>query len=61
MVIMVLTWVVKTYAVDDVPHLRRRHIIDLVKNSLIFSPIVGLLGHRQVGKTTFLNIFTNHY
>jgi len=35
-----------------VPHLRLRHIEPLLKKSLRFSPITGILGHRQVGKTT---------
>ena len=34
------------------PHERPRHLERLLKKSLGFSPIVGILGHRQVGKTT---------
>ena len=35
-------------------HIRNRHITELYKNILSFSPLVGIFGHRQVGKTTFL-------
>jgi predicted AAA+ superfamily ATPase len=34
------------------PHARQRHLRPLVEKALRFSPIVGILGHRQVGKTT---------
>jgi len=34
------------------PHLRKRTLEGLISKSLRFSPIVGLFGHRQVGKTT---------
>ena len=34
------------------PHSRIRYLASLVKKGLRFSPIVGILGHRQVGKTT---------
>lgn len=34
------------------PHIRKRHLQELLVKSLRFSPVVGLLGHRQVGKTT---------
>jgi predicted AAA+ superfamily ATPase len=35
-------------------HLRKRYIQPLFDEALRFSPIVGLLGHRQVGKTTLV-------
>jgi predicted AAA+ superfamily ATPase len=35
-------------------HERHRHIDDIFKTLLQFSPIVGVFGHRQVGKSTFL-------
>ena len=34
------------------PHERIRHLESLLRKSLRFSPLVGILGHRQVGKTT---------
>jgi hypothetical protein len=37
-----------------VAHQRARHIEDRYNKMLQFSPILGLFGHRQVGKTTFL-------
>ena len=43
------------------PHLRKRHVEKLLKESLQFSPIVGLFGHRQVGKTTLLSILSKEY
>lgn len=36
----------------NMPHLRTRYAQVLLQNYLGFSPIVGLIGHRQVGKTT---------
>lgn len=36
----------------NVPHLRPRHLENLLTKSLRFSPIVSVFGHRQVGKTT---------
>jgi predicted AAA+ superfamily ATPase len=37
-----------------VAHERKRHISDVFDQLLNFSPIIGLFGHRQVGKSTFL-------
>jgi len=37
-----------------VAHERERHIADIFDKLLKFSPIVGVFGHRQVGKSTFL-------
>ncbi len=42
-------------------HLRKRHILPAVEKLLTHSPIVGILGHRQVGKTTLLESLSNHY
>lgn len=35
-------------------HIRKRHIESYIQKLLGFSPIVGLLGHRQSGKTTLM-------
>ncbi len=35
-------------------HLRPRHSLEIYRKLLKFSPLVGIFGHRQVGKTTFL-------
>jgi predicted AAA+ superfamily ATPase len=35
-------------------HIRKRHAQEIAKKLLSFSPLVGIFGHRQVGKTTFL-------
>ena len=35
-------------------HLRKRHIEALLQKMAKLSPLVGILGHRQVGKTTLL-------
>jgi predicted AAA+ superfamily ATPase len=43
------------------PHLRNRHLSPLIIKSLQFSPIVGVLGHRQVGKTTLCTILGKDY
>ena len=36
------------------PHLRKRHLEAILRKALGFSAIVGIIGHRQVGKTTLL-------
>jgi predicted AAA+ superfamily ATPase len=35
-------------------HLRRRHAHEIYEKLLKLSPLIGIFGHRQVGKTTFL-------
>ena len=42
-------------------HLRERHAQQLFDELLKYSPIVGIFGHRQVGKTTFLERSCNSY
>lgn len=42
-------------------HLRKRHIEDLFNHLLKFSPIVGVFGHRQVGKSTFIASNVSEY
>lgn len=42
-------------------HSRIRHLTAFYKELLGFSPLVGVLGHRQVGKTTFLEANTKNY
>ena len=42
-------------------HIRKRQIVDDLIKTLAFSPIVGVLGHRQVGKTTLLESFSEDY
>ncbi len=43
------------------PHSRKRHIEEVLEKLVRFSPLVGILGHRQVGKTTLLSHFSNDY
>lgn len=43
------------------PHIRERHLAPLLWESLNFSPIVGLFGHRQVGKTTLVSQKVKEY
>lgn len=43
------------------PHLRKRYLESLLLKSLRFSPIVGLFGHRQVGKTTLCEGLSQRY
>src|SRR5258708_4144841 len=43
------------------PHERTRYVTELFKKSAAHSPLVGVLGHRQVGKTTFLNQVSQNY
>ena len=42
-------------------HTRIRHLTEHYKELLGFSPLLGLLGHRQVGKTTFLELNSKKY
>ena len=43
------------------PHQRRRDLSDWLGKMLRFSPLVGLMGHRQVGKTTLAQTFAAQY
>lgn len=43
------------------PHQRQRHLRDLLLRTLRFSPITGILGHRQVGKTTLASELSTAY
>ena len=42
-------------------HNRKRHIDDVMDTVLKHSPVVGLFGHRQVGKTTWINARAGEY
>lgn len=42
-------------------HARKRFLEELVQKTLGLSSLVGILGHRQVGKTTFLQQLSSHY
>jgi uncharacterized protein len=44
-----------------VPHLRSRHLRQILLKTLRFSPIVGVFGHRQVGKTTLCSGIGGEY
>ncbi len=43
------------------PHERSRHLRSVLQHLATLSPLVGLIGHRQVGKTTLLEAITRHY
>lgn len=43
------------------PHYRSRYLQNNILQALKYSPLVGVLGHRQVGKTTFLQHISDHY
>ena len=43
------------------PHTRLRHVEPAFQKLCSFSPIVGIFGHRQVGKTTFLEAHSSDY
>lgn len=45
----------------NMAHDRPRHMCDIFANLLSFSPIVGIFGHRQVGKSTFLASAASDY
>src|SRR5687767_9170138 len=42
-------------------HERRRHLKAVLQHLATLSPLVGLVGHRQVGKTTLLEAISQHY
>lgn len=42
-------------------HDRNRSVLSLYQKLIKASPILGVFGHRQVGKTTFMNQVTSHY
>lgn len=43
------------------PHLRQRRLAEILLKVRSHSPIIGILGHRQVGKTTLLEQLTHRY
>ncbi len=43
------------------PHFRERHVVSLYQKLIGASPIVGVFGHRQVGKSTFLAASVRNY
>ncbi len=43
------------------PHLRHRHLSSNIKKGLKYSPLIALLGQRQVGKTTLSTHFSKSY
>lgn len=43
------------------PHERPRHLRSVLQHLATLSPLVGLIGHRQVGKTTLLEAISQHY
>ncbi len=43
------------------PHFRNRHVTDAFRKLCKLTPIVGIFGHRQVGKTTFLEANSKDY
>jgi predicted AAA+ superfamily ATPase len=43
------------------PHFRPRHLLALIQKTLRFSPITGIFGHRQVGKTMFSERLAGNY
>ena len=43
------------------PHLGKRYLVPLIQQLTKFSPITGILGHRQVGKTTLLEGFSDDF
>ncbi len=43
------------------PHIRPRHLSSLIEKTLRYSPITGIFGHRQVGKTTLVSRLAGRY
>jgi len=44
-----------------VGHYRERYLRYIISKGISFSPIVGVIGHRQVGKTTLISHFSDDY
>lgn len=42
-------------------HLRKRYIQSLIEKAQHLSPLIGIIGHRQVGKTTVAEILAKKY
>ena len=42
-------------------HERKRHLASVLRHLATLSPLVGLIGHRQVGKTTLLEAIAQQY
>ncbi len=42
-------------------HLRKRHLSATITKTATYSPIIGVLGHRQTGKTTLVSHLSSHY
>lgn len=42
-------------------HTRRRYLLPILEKALTFKGIVGVFGHRQVGKTTLLELMAGRY
>ncbi len=49
------------YKIHKMPHFRSRHLTSLLNKTSNFSPLVGILGHRQVGKTTLATEVSERY
>jgi predicted AAA+ superfamily ATPase len=43
------------------PHLRSRYLVESIKKAMTSAPIVGLMGQRQVGKTTLASLLGREY
>ena len=43
------------------PHLRERYLKPLISKTMSLSSIVGIVGHRQSGKTTLITELTTNY
>lgn len=43
------------------PHLRQRHLTSLLLKTMKYSPITGVFGHRQMGKTTLIQGLASGY
>lgn len=46
---------------QDMPHMRSRYAEPRLRHLLTAGPIVGILGHRQVGKTTLIESASSEY
>ena len=47
--------------IEKMPHLRKRYAEPALLKALSSSPLVGLLGHRQTGKTTLISELCDRY
>jgi predicted AAA+ superfamily ATPase len=58
---MPIAKIAKYDIINIMPHNRKRHLLEQYLSAISHSPLVGIFGHRQAGKTTFLEAHAKSY